>query len=143
MALFGVVVEDHFQAKQFFKETRERLGTTNLVHNPFTGGVISFISLRRVKGINRVECGYMIKMAPIYFNFAVLGALFMGIGFIIFPRLWIGIVVGIFLLCSLFWWSKFYYFILKLGLKKKGYRGSIRYLNPKQILEEVYFNGNK
>ncbi len=77
MAIFGVVVEDKETPRNFFKEVRENLGTTNLARNPFTGGVISFISLRRVKGVNKVDRGYTIKMSPIYFNFTWLGAGFL------------------------------------------------------------------
>jgi len=145
MAIFGVVVEDNETAKTFFKEVRERITTDNLARSPFIGGVTSFISLRKHKDEKetKVDLGYTIKMAPIYFNFALLGFFFMVAAFIIWPRLSIAIAGAVFLLVSLGWSGRFYFFMLKLGLKKKGYKGSIRYLKPAEILEEVYFNGNK
>lgn len=143
MAVFGVVVEDQEIIKEFFKEVKEKLGTTNLVRNPFTGGVISFRSERRVKGETKVNRGYIIKMSPFYFNFAIVGFMFTLVLFFIWPRSWIGIAAIIFMIMNLFWSGKFYYFIMKKGLKKKGYKGTIRYLKPKEIIEEVYFNGNE
>jgi len=147
MAIFGVVVEDHKLAKEFFKETKERLAMGNIAKNPFSGGVVSFISLRKYKekgeAETRVDLGYNIKMKPIYPNFALVGAVFLTATCIIWPHLWIMLVTAFFYLISLFWSGRFYYYMLKLGLKRKGYKGSIRYLKPKDILEEVYFNGNK
>ena len=141
MAIFGVVVENKELPKQFFKEVKERLGTTDLVHNPFTGGVIPFIK-GSVKGETEVDRAYIIKMSPFYVNFTIPGAIFTAILFFFWPRIWLGIVVVVFLVLSLFWSGKFYYYIMKMGLKKKGYEGKVVYLKPKEIIEEVYFNGN-
>lgn len=144
MAIFGVIVEDKEKPKQFFKEVKERLGTTNLARNPFTGGIFSFISLRDNKGETIVDQGYIIKMAPLYVNYPLGGFCFMVIGFILWPRIPIAIAAAVFLLLSLGWSSRFYYFILKMGLKKKGYKGLLKYLKPKDIIEEVYFkNGSE
>jgi len=82
-------------------------------------------------------------MSPIYFNFTWLGAGFCLLSYIMFVRLWLIIPMVIFLLLGLIWSSRFYYIMLKLGLKKKGYKGFIKYLRPSEIIEEVYFNGNK
>jgi len=143
MAIFGVVVEDNEIPKTFFKEVKERISQGDLARSPFNGGVVSFISLRRVGDSNVVDRGYTIKMSPIYFNFTWLGAGFCLLSYFLFTRLWLLIPVAIFLLLGLVWSSGFYYFMLKLGLKKKGYNGYIKYLRPSQIIEEVYFNGNK
>jgi hypothetical protein len=79
-------------------------------------------------------------MSPMFFNFTIFGWLILGSMFYFLGWTWF--LLAPLFLCSLgFFWTKwFFYFGLKLGLKKKGYKGKVELISINNFLEEVYLD---
>lgn len=123
MAILGIVVENSKESYNFFSETRERLQDTNLVRNPFKGeikkrGDMFVVSI----------CPIYINFTPVVWGLAVVGALVFGIHW------WHIALAGIGCL-GIFWTKYFFYIFLKMGLRKNGYKGKIKLLGKKEIIE--------
>lgn len=125
MAIFGIKLKDGPLVNEFVEETNERLSKNNLVKNPFTG---------KIKKYNKL---YVVNMEPIYYNFGKPGAvfclaLFLGFGYKIFliPFLF-------FFVLSFFWTGYFMFYMFRIGLKKKGYKGKCKYYNAKKVIREI------
>ena len=134
MAVFGVLLKKDNKAKAFFEMVNNKLENLTLVENPFIARIIE------VKEKKDGLTLYIIIMKPIYFNFCVFGwivaltsTIFLGVNWLLIPSILLG-------LGSIFWMSRFYYYILKLGLKKNGFQGKLRYITPKDILEYIYLD---
>ncbi len=140
MAIFGILVENEELPKKYIGETIERLGTTDFVKNPFTTSVYPFECKSKPKF---KYVGYIFNIRPMYSNYPLYAAGFLGMLSLLWPRLWIGISALIFLVLSIFWYGRFYFYCIKRTLKKKGYKGEILFLNHKHIIQEVFFNGNE
>jgi len=141
MAIFGIIVNNEDLPKKYIGEVIERLGTTgDYVKNPFTASVHPFECKPKLK-LKRI--GYIFNIRPMFANYPMYAVGFLGFLLIIFPRVWIGIAALIFIPLTFFWTARFYYYCIKLTLKKKGYKGKVLFLNNKRIIQEVFFNGNE
>jgi len=122
MAIFGVKVSDWKEAKPFFSETGVRLKGGNMVKNPFTGK------------IKRIDDLYIMGIEPIYFNFTHYIWLIGAVTFFVFGFKWFHfLVIGLGSL-SIFWSRYFFYYMLKKGLRKRGYTGEMRLVGHKEII---------
>lgn len=131
MAIFGVKFDPCLIAERFFSDTKTRLAGENLVKNPFTGDIKIFDDLS------------VVSMKPVYFNFAPY-ILFMNFVLILaFGLRWFNYVLFIISLVGVLWSKYFFYFFLKLGLKKKGYKGNTSLVSSNKILKKVVFEWDK
>lgn len=130
MALFGIRTEKNEKVDLFVKETNERLGSNNLVKNPFTGNIKS-ISPRL----------HIINMKPIYLNYPLVAFCFLFTIGLVFMNMILLTASVVFAFLSLIWTAPFLFLFLKIGLKRSGYKNKIKYLRPAEILEEIFFNG--
>lgn len=124
MAVFAVQVEpDNVQSKRFFDSLKRRLWEDHLVRNPFTGKV------------GRVQRSlYLLELRPVYPNPLMLGWILTFAAFILWGVSWI-LLPGLILQAAAFFWSKwFFYLILRLGLRKEGYKGKARLLKDQAAL---------
>lgn len=130
MALLGIkYFGDYNIINDFMKDTKEKLKDYDIVKNPFKGGIVEFVD----KNI------YVIEMTPVYYNFSVFGYVYILIIYV-FIGLSLWAIPGIILvIMGLFWSKYFFFFMLKIGLKKYGYKGKIKLLKNKDLLETLYF----
>lgn len=130
MALFGVMTENNDKTDQFFKDMEVKFREDNLIKNPFKA---------RVKKSKRGF--HVISMTPLYPNFSLyawLGAF--ALVFIAGWTPWVFIPV-LFGMTGIFWSSYFFFFMAKLGLRKKGYDGPVVYMKNKEIVSKTFFGG--
>lgn len=136
MALFGLITEEDNKAKEFATETKERLENNNLIKNPFKSSIRQFI----ISENDKLKILFVVYIEPVYFNFSVFGYLLAFGVFVIWgltPWLIPGIALG---LLGFFWGADFYYLMFRVGLRKKGYKGHIKRIRYKGIIEKVLLN---
>ena len=128
MAIFGVEVsEDNDKLRSYIEQFELRGRDKNYLKNPFT------IKTFQKKNLLAVY------IEPIYFNFSYIGLVSSSIIFFIWRRWWGMLMIATFLLFSLFWNGCFYYMVFYFGLRKNGYKGKIKYLSKKKVLEKMVF----
>lgn len=130
MAIFGVETEEDALVQELVVETNVRLQDTNLIKNPFRGGIKGY-----------PDSMYVLMLEPIYFNFtwfiwvAAIGLYFwLGLSYWLIPPAILGCL-------GIFWSKYFFYFMFKMGLKRKGYRGKTTLLSTAETLKRVVFHG--
>lgn len=133
MTIFGVLTERNDKiVKEQVSQINKRLGDKNMVKNPFYGKIkTSFVDDKELQ---------IFYIRPIYFNYSIFGVFPL-----VFLFLWKGLhwslIFPILLLaCGIFWHSLFYYWMFKLTLRTKGYKGKITKLSPSKVLESIYFS---
>jgi len=124
LAEFKVQLDDTCVSEDFLFKFRNKLLNNDLVNNPFKGSVNIF------KNSSFLMAD--VVLIPVYppvhwylFFGAGVGLAFNGFNFLAWY-----ILVLCFLGCflGLFWLNSFYKFMFKLGLKKHGYIGTIKFL---------------
>lgn len=132
MAIFGIELqgteEENRVGDILMEDIMENFENPNVVSNPFIAKVINQDDM------------YAIYMKPIYFNFTIFGWLGLLIMFATMGWTWFLILPFIIGACHIFWSGTFYYYMLKISLMKRGYKGKMRRLTKNQILEEFVFN---
>ena len=125
MAIFGVdVSKDKATAKEFIKETNQRLSNNSMVQNPFTGKLTYF-----EKGL------VVVDLKPIYPNVSHLGWLVV-IATMVFNLPLYSLAGTIpFMLVGFTFSGDFFYLVFKAGLKKKGFKGKPKKLKPVNLIE--------
>lgn len=131
MTLFGLVTPKNQVVDSFMIDTNRRLQGT-LLKSPFNGKIISY-----PKGL------HVVSITPVFFNFTFYGwmgaaGIFMvwGLTNWLIPPVILG-------MCGFFWTKYFFQLMLKLGLRKAGYKGQIDFVAGNTIIEMVVFNGTK
>lgn len=113
---------------KYIETTNARLQLDDLLKNPFHG------ILKQID-YNTVIC----SIKPIYFNIPFYAGI--SIGLILFmlqiTKIWAWAIVGVFFLLSLLWTRYLFYYMLKLGLKKAGYKEKIKLLKDSETLDRV------
>lgn len=124
MVTFGIELEDcktFPEATKFLIKSNERLQVEDMTKNPFNGSINSFGNMA------------IIIMEPIIFKFYLLSIIWFALG-IILGWVW-SIVVGFVFLSTCFFWSpQFFFFILKKGIKKAGYKGKVKLINKDEVI---------
>jgi H+/Cl- antiporter ClcA len=130
MAVFGFKVEPkNTILEEFVEQTKIRMQDTNLVKNPFSANI-------RIVGDKLV-----VSMQPIYPNFSLFGWVYiLGIYLVWGLTFWLipGIILG---LLGIFWNKWFYVIMLKIALRRKKYKGKLKYVGNGIILKEVVLDG--
>lgn len=125
MTIFGVSVKPGAEAVLFFDEVNKRLGTGDMIKNPFNGRA-------RLFGPGF----YVVDMAPIFPNLTWIGWIPAIIALLAGSILWA--IPGLVLVaCGAFWGADFFYLMLKMGLRKAGYKGPIRLFRTHKTLRRV------
>ena len=128
MALFGIETEKSEKVLKWFSESRERGESDNLIKNPFE---------LRSKFFLDEKITLVMDITPVWPNLTVFGwimsltvFMFWGIRWFIIPGLILGSL-------GIFWSWPFYYFMATRGIRKAGYKGPIKFLTNKQIINRV------
>lgn len=128
MAIFGVELDKNNISNLFIDKTKDKLASDNLVTNPFKGRILDITDNNKLYAI--------VDMSPIYFP-----VYYFGFFAIITTLIWFHFNINLWLIPGLLmastgilWHPYFYYFMLKKGLKKLQYVGSIKYLNHNRLL---------
>ena len=125
MALFVVRADTSAEALDFFAQTAKRLEGHNFLKNPFYGKIARFGEL------------YVVDIKPIYFNaspFVFLSLCFM---VVLWGWSWWMMFLVVFSSSYFFWTKWFFYPILKHGLRKSGYKGTVKLCGAEDALREV------
>ena len=128
MVAFGVEFKgENPKLLRYINKTNKNLKANDVLKNPFTGVIINAKEFLAV------------YINPIYFNFPkYVCVLLLGTGLVFkIYFTWFWIIFFIFLLLNSFWSSYFYYIMLKIGLRKAGYKEVIKYISPKNTLERL------
>lgn len=129
MATFGVKVKDCKEARQFFKETNERLQNKDMMINPFYGGV------------KKLRHYYLIQMKPVYPNFTLIVWFIFFCTVMVFGyKLYVHIPMVVVGLLGIFWTRHFFFFMMKKGLKKAGYNDYVLMVDIHKLIEEEVFS---
>jgi hypothetical protein len=131
MVSFGIEVEESPELFEFVKQTQARFEVEDFVKNPFKG----FIKLYKTEPLKAMV---LVQARPIYPNAFWVGLVFaLGLYIIGGLTLWL-IIPGILLIYSGFHTKQFFFFVLKKGLKKKGYKHSLKLLSNDELIEVLY-----
>lgn len=133
MVIFGVKTHDVASVKKFVRETKKRLETPDLARNPFSGYIKSF-------EFDKTERITILKIVPLWPNFSPYVAILS-----LFPIIFFGgynnpgllLIPLIFLGLAFFWTEDFFYLILRIGLKKAGYKGKVKKLKRSVLIDEL------
>lgn len=129
MVLFGVLLksaENSFES--YFEQLKNNLGGKNIAKNPFMGGV---------HRVNRNF--YVVEMRPIYPN-PIYGAFFLLVPSLLFHWFywsWWHLPGLLLLFASYFYSRHFFFWMLKKGLRKKGYVFGIEMFNDQDTIKKV------
>jgi hypothetical protein len=134
MSIFALIVEKG--GLNIIKRIKERLNETHLVKNPFIAKIIILPILDKTKIIDMA----LITIKPMYPNVTLFVALIGFAGFVLSGFWFFMLFLLMALLFSLFWTKYFFIFMFKVALKRGGYKGQVKILNPGEIIEKVYFN---
>lgn len=128
MAVFAVEAEPDPTIVNFFIDTNRRLQGNNLLRNPFVGGIFW-------PGEGNIFVFVMDPIWPRFFYFGwlwAIGAIVLGV-----PLAWVwpGVVIG----CLGFFWSgAFMYIMLRIAIKKAGYKDRVRMVKLADVFRVYY-----
>lgn len=129
MATFAVEIEGG-KGLSFMKDTQLRLQNPSLAQNPFQGKIVNMQSQGN-------KDYYLIHMKPIYPRIYLMGLLWMMIAFM-FNGVGVWLLPGILLFGTGAIWSKFFFYsVMRIGLRKQGYKGKIRLLGYNNMIDKI------
>lgn len=127
MVLFGVETANTERATEFFSEVNERLHGEDLVKNPFDGWTKYYRDFHIISINPLYPPIYWFGFIPLLFAFVFGGwvrwLLLGGAGFLFFT--------------SFFYSRYLFYFLMVRGIRKAGYRGSIRLMKDQETINRV------
>lgn len=131
MAVFGIRTEEKKEMRAYMEEVRDRLKDPNILKNPFTGG----ITLQEDRGQDL----FIVIMDPIYPPVWMVGPILT-----VVPWIFTGVkltpwmIPGALALCTaLFWSPRFYYKMVKAGMKKQRIEAHTSYISASQALKNM------
>lgn len=138
MAVFGIECDKNEIVNNFFARFRKEIEKPDIIKNPFKARFIKLMTYSEEKDI------FIIQIAPIYPPYYLYGGLYIIIallftwpnspGDLIRWYLWPGYFIY---LTGIFYSSRFYFLMTKLGMRKIGYKGKLIYLNPAKSLVKM------
>lgn len=132
MVLFSLELEDKKEAIDFLTLSDSRLHLEDAVRNPFVGGI-------RILNTEQGKINALVLMNPIYPNISYLGWVMAGGLYLIFGgSLWLSIPAA-FGLTGIMWTKWPYYYGISKGLKKAGYKGTIKLIRLDDLLRKIYY----
>lgn len=131
MAVFGISLDRHYSAMKFMLATEQRLQSTNVMRNPFTGGV-----LYAGEGPGERDV-YGVVMEPLYPKVWLIGLVWIAAS-ILLGGSWGWYVPGLIMLGLGFFWSvAFMYIGLRIGIKRSGYAGRVRLVTKGELVRRL------
>lgn len=134
MSLFGIEAEKSKEVFSFISDTNKRLKNNNYIENPFNGRVITLPD----KFLQTTQ-RFIFDLEPIWPKFYKVGfyVLIIPMFFEATRTIWWALPGVLIFSTGFFWSSRFHYLILKLGLKKAGYKGKVKLLKQQAIIKEL------
>ena len=115
----------------YMDQLLKRAANPNMAINPF------YIKVKQYSNL------YAVSIKPIYPNFSWIGLLVSGVSFFFWRFNWsffLGLFVMVF---GVLWTNKFYFYVIRLGLRKKGYKGKIELVPTNAALEVLLWDKEK
>lgn len=138
MSVLSVLVRNCPETLNYFKEFKARLeDSSDFFKNPFKGQVV-IIELK-----NKKDLFAFINISPSYPPFFLVGLAPLVLGFILKGGLawhWMTTVGVVFLSLGFFWSPVFFFLMLRLALRKKGYKKTVLWLRNSKALKRVLFD---
>lgn len=135
MALIHVSLNEDIISMRHFKSMHENLQKEHFLKNPFLGGVI------RWKLPESTHTYYTVVIKPIVIKLYYMGLFLALIPILVTGNISIYSLPGIIIFALGFFWSKwFYYVMLRLSLRKKGYRSKVKLIKDDDLFIEVIRN---
>ena len=112
-------------SNSYFAGVKARTGTTDIVRNPFK---------TKYKNIGKGVHAYLIEplWPPVYWWSVIPFA-----AGIFFGKAWIIIIGSIMGSIGFFWSAPFYHLLLRIGLRRAGYKGRIKHISSGAALRVV------
>lgn len=134
MVVFGFIVDQGSSIVQkFIDDVGTKLRSSNITKNPFFGRVRATGIAQRGKSKDLI----VLSIRPIYPNYSVWGWVAAAVTFPLGIR-WLTftwVAVG---LLGFFWTKYFFISMMKLGLRKAGYKGPIEVINASESMEKTF-----
>jgi len=129
MATFGFKTNNSEIVDKFVLDTQKRMTVENFVKNPFKGKIKKIDTLGN-------ESYYGVSMTPIYPQFFWVGLLliFVQMWFNGFTITWWLLPGTIIFLLGIFYTADFYYFMLRKGIRKIGYKEKISRISKSEVI---------
>lgn len=128
MAVFSVKVNRSKIVDEFVSQVSARLLLPNVVKNPFEGKIKVF-----PKDDKEL---IVVSLKPIYPSIWLVGLVFI-VPCLVWFSWWLFVPGLIFFCLSFFWSSPFFYIIFYRGLRRSGYKGSIKLLSHDNSLRWI------
>lgn len=130
MVVFGVWTEKRTLLDEFFQATDSRLKVNNFIKNPFKGFVDK---IEREDGVLNI-----ISMTPIYPNPFLIGLCWsVGQAYIFGFNAWLILPLCL-MIAGIFWTDYFLFFMLRIAIRKIGYKDRLTYVDASKVVEEIY-----
>lgn len=131
--IFNVLVESKGEAYQFVDESRKNFYDSRPEVKAFIRDYRIIINKPNKKDL--VITGLVsVGLPPLY----LLGFLFCAIAFIFNAFFWL-VPAGVFFFTGLLFTPIWYALMFYVGLKKKGYRGRVKFISSGKVLEVILF----
>jgi len=123
MVVFGLHNKDNPIIDKVMLEIKDRGANVNPIANPFRIRITSF------------KFGWVVSILPLYPNYSIFGWLVALGVYMIWGFNWL-VTIGIIIGClGIFWTKYFYMLMLRLSLRKNGYKDKIKFITSDEILE--------
>jgi len=133
MTVFLFKTEESDIADEYINELKERSQNPNMFINPF------YIDVQRLRPLDNMTA---VRIKPIYPNVSPIGWVMAVIGIIFQSKL--ALIVGLLISAlGILWTSWFYFWIIKLGMRKKGFKGRIDIVPKSKALEVLIWDSVK
>jgi len=131
MSFLIINTRKDLKALKFFSMTKKRLAEKNLIRNPFKGTLKVFV--------NNNSLFIPMEMSPLYPMFYPYGLLlFMAALFITGFTWWCAPGIIIFF-TGIFYSKYFFYLMMRIGLRKQGYKGYIKLLRNQEAVRRLLY----
>jgi len=125
MVLYVLETDGGRVVRDFFKEVEVRFAGGDLISNPFSNSV--------VKPINSKV--WLVSFKPVYPPVYLFGVIWSVLSIVFGFGLWWLIPAVILFAQGFFFLSPFYVLFTILGLRKKGYKGRVVWLDKKEVIK--------
>lgn len=132
MAVFGIQTEKNRAAKKFMRDSHERLQRPSIITNPFEGHIV------KVSDSSSADVDYyVVDIEPVYPKFYYMGLLGIFLA-LVFGNINAWLIPGsIIFLMGIFWNKFWFYIMLRLGLRKAGYKSRVRIVNNELLIRKM------
>ena len=132
MSKFGIITKDTPQVRYFLFDTVERLKNPDIKRNPYQSSLETYKHKDKLYTMLRLESLY-----PPIENLAYLSVLFILVAFLFHWANWLILVFSfatmIFVFVHFAKTSKFQFWVMRKGLRKKGYKDEIVFVSEKKL----------